>query len=68
MNYNELIRRVLFYIDENLKNELNADILSELAGFSAYHFCRVFQWYAGYSVMEYVRLRRLAFAAWELSS
>jgi len=68
MDYRGLIQKVLWYIDENITDELNADILADVAGFSPYHFCRVFHWYAGYSVMGYVRSRRLAFAAAELSS
>jgi len=68
MNYLDIIQKVLCYVDENLTDELNADKLANEAGFSTYHFCRVFQWYTSYSVMEYVRLRRLAFAASELSS
>ena len=68
MNYFDIIQKVLHYIDENLNSELNAEILAEVADFSTYHFCRVFQWNVGYSVMEYVRLRRLAFAVSEFSS
>ena len=62
------IQEVLRTIDDRLTEELNAEALAKIAGFSMYHFCRMFQWHAGYSVMEYVRLRRLAFAASELSS
>ena len=69
MNYYlDIIQDVLTYIDQHLTNSMNAGILANRAGFSTYHFCRVFQWYTGYSVMEYVRLRRLSFAASELSS
>lgn len=68
MSYIHIIQKVLRYIDENLSNDLNAEILSGIAGFSTYHFCRVFQWHVGYSVMEYVRLRRLSYAASALSS
>lgn len=63
-----VFQRVLHYIDDNLSNELNADILANVAGFSIYHFCHMFQWHIGYSVMEYVRMRRLSFAVSELSS
>jgi AraC family transcriptional regulator len=68
MSYFGIIQKVLKYIDVNLKSLLGADELASVAGFSTYHFYRVFQWHVGYSVMEYVRLRRLAFAASELSS
>jgi len=74
MDYADIIQKVLLHIDENVKvgetgsRELNADALASVAGFSTYHFCRMFQWHTGYSVMEYVRLRRLAYAVSELSS
>lgn len=68
MGYEKAIQNVLHFVDENLKEHLSAEMLAGLAGFSTHHFCRVFQWHVGYSVMEYVRLRRLAFAVQELSS
>ena len=64
----ERMQEVLRAIDDRLTEGLNAETLARIAGFSTYHFCRMFQWHVGYSVMEYVRLRRLAFAASELSS
>jgi AraC family transcriptional regulator len=48
--------------------KLNVEKLAGRAGFSPYHFCRVFQWEVGYSIMEYVRNRRLFYAASELTS
>ncbi|MHB9293163.1 putative AraC family transcriptional regulator, mar-sox-rob regulon activator [Hollandina sp. SP2] len=59
---------MLRYIDVNIKEKLNIEKLAARAGFSPYHFCRVFQWEAGYSIMEYVRNRRLFYAASELAS
>ena len=59
---------MLRYIDDNIKEKLSVEKLAARAGFSSYHFCRVFQWGVGYSIMEYVRNRRLAFAASELNS
>jgi AraC family transcriptional regulator len=47
---------------------MSVENLAARAGFSPYHFCRVFQWDVGYPIMEYVRNRRLAFAAAELKS
>ena len=61
-------QEILRHIDEHLTEDLTPEILAGEAGYSTYHFCRVFQRYVGYSVMEYVRRRRLAFAAAELSS
>ena len=59
---------MLRYIDAHIKEKLSVKKLAERAGFSPYHFCRIFQWNIGYSIMEYVRIRRLAFAASELKS
>jgi len=59
---------MLRHIDTHIKEKLTVKKLAERAGFSPYHFCRVFQWNIGYSIMEYVRIRRLAFAASELKS
>jgi len=67
MSYHEAMQSILEYIDENINDEINTATLAARAGFSEYHFCHVFRWCIGYSVMEYVRNRRLAFAAAELS-
>jgi AraC family transcriptional regulator len=47
---------------------MNVEKLAERAGFSPYYFCRIFQCGVGTSIMEYVRNRRLAYAASELNS
>ncbi|MCL2832323.1 MAG: AraC family transcriptional regulator [Treponema sp.] len=57
---------MLNYIDAHIREKMSVEKLAARAGFSRYHFCRVFQWGTGYSIMEYVRNRRLAFAASEL--
>ena len=67
MSYIEAIQGILEHIDAHIGEEMSAGTLAARAGFSEYHFCRVFRWCVGYSVMGYVRSRRLAFAAAELS-
>lgn len=68
MRYADMLQGILTYIDEHLHEKLDADTLASKAGFSTYHFCRVFRFGVGYSVMEYVRQRRLLYAAAELST
>lgn len=68
MEYAQEIQKVLEYVDNHLQEELTMEILAQQIGFSAYHFCRMFRGETGYSVMEYVRRRRLAFAAAELNT
>ena len=68
MDYIDILQEILRYIDAHIKEKLSVKKLALRAGFSPYHFCRIFQWNIGYSIMEYVRLRRLVFAASELKS
>ncbi|MDR2941750.1 MAG: helix-turn-helix domain-containing protein [Treponema sp.] len=68
MDYIDILQEMLRYVDTHIKEELNVEKLAARAGFSPYHFCRIFQWGVGYSPMEYVRNRRLAFAASALNS
>ena len=68
MDYIEILQEMLRYIDTNIKEKLSVEKLAARAGFSPYHFCRVFQWEVGYSIMEYVRNRKLAYAASEIST
>ncbi|MCQ2009870.1 MAG: AraC family transcriptional regulator [Sporolactobacillus sp.] len=68
MDMTAILQDTLEYVDEHITDDINADHLAARAGFSTWHFCRLFQWGVGYSVMAYVRNRRLAFAAYELTS
>ena len=67
MNYADILQDTLQYIDAHLGEPLDTELLAARAGFSPYHFSRVFHFNVGYTVMVYVRLRRLACAAAELS-
>jgi AraC family transcriptional regulator len=64
----DILQEILLYIDLHIKEEMNVEKLAERAGFSPYYFCRMFQCGVGSSIMEYVRNRRLAYAASELNS
>lgn len=65
--YQAIIQNILDYIEENLRSELSAQELSELAGFSKYYFYRLFQNAVGISVMQYVQQRKLLNAIYEIS-
>ncbi|MEI7726792.1 MAG: GyrI-like domain-containing protein [Bacteroidota bacterium] len=52
------IRKVLFYIQENLTDDLPLEKLSSIACFSPFHFQKIFSLYVGESPKEYIiRLR-----------
>jgi len=67
MDYLACIQASLDYIEDHLRDDLTADTLARIAGFSPYHYSRIFQAYVGKPVMEYIRCRRLAYAVRELA-
>jgi len=60
------IEGVLAYIEERLDDDLELDELARVAGFSGYHFHRIFKGLVGESVARYVRRLRLERAAFRL--
>lgn len=54
-----MIQRSLDYIEENLKTEITAAELATRAGFSLFHYYRLFQQTTGLPVMQYILRRRL---------
>lgn len=66
MDSREIIQASAAYIDQHLKEPLSVELLAEQAGFSPYYYCRLFSLYMDMSVMEYVRRRRLTYAASEI--
>lgn len=67
MNHTQTIQTVLDYIDDNLRSEMSAVMIAEKAGYSAYHFSRIFRETIGVSVMSYVTWRKLQYALYDLS-
>ncbi len=68
MNHMECIQSTIDYIEQHLKEPMRAEELAGQAGFSLYHFYKVFQSQTGLPVMEYIRRRRLAYAAADMAS
>jgi len=63
----ELIQTAMDYMEENLRSEIVIEELSEMAGYSEYHFCQLFQTVTGLSVKQYLVCRRLKHAVYEIS-
>ncbi len=59
MEMNANINRVLIFIDKHLKDTITSDELARVAGYSEYHFIRVFKLCMNVKPMDYVRKRRL---------
>ena len=67
MNYSQVLQTVLEYIDDNITNELNVDMITKKAGYSAFHFSRKFTEALGISIMSYVTWRKLQYALYDLT-
>ncbi|KKB37222.1 Right origin-binding protein [Bacillus thermotolerans] len=63
MNDPSFLQSTLEFIEEHLTEKLPLSRLAGHAGFSAYHFHRVFQKEAGMTAADYIRSRRLALAS-----
>ena len=59
MDNRAMIQKSLDYIEENLQTEITAAELAEAAGFSLFHYYRLFQSATGLPVMQYILRRRL---------
>ena len=55
------------FISRNLDDEMSLESLSEIAGFSKYHFHRLFRARMGLSLYDYVQLSRLKRASYRLA-
>ena len=64
--YRENIQKSIDYIEDNLKSEFMVEELSEMAGFSLFHFYRLFRTAVGMPVMQYVARRRLLHGIYEI--
>jgi AraC-like DNA-binding protein/Ser/Thr protein kinase RdoA (MazF antagonist) len=68
VDYIDLMQDSIDYIERNLKSELSAYELAENAGFSLFHYYRLFQGIVGTPVLQYILRRKLCNAIYEISS
>ena len=59
MDNRAIIQKSLDYVEDNLRSEISAEELAEMAGFSLFHYYRLFQQATGLPVMQYIQRRRL---------
>ena len=64
----EFIKLSLKYIEQNLKTDITADELADMANYSAGHFCRLFAGEMDSTVASYILKRRLDHALAEIAS
>jgi len=59
-DYIQSVYKVIFYIEQNYSYDLTLDELSKVAGFSKYHFHRIFKSIIGENLSDYIRRVRLS--------
>ncbi len=60
MDYKEHIEKALEYIESHLKTDLTLAGLARAAGYSEYHFLRVFKKVTHLTPADYIRKQRLS--------
>lgn len=57
--YSEKFRMVLKYIEQNYMNDITLEDLADLAGYSTYHFSRIFKKYSNMTFINFLNRRRV---------
>lgn len=65
--YMQRFNQLLEYIDEHYMEDLNLDSIAAMAGFSKYHFSRLFKQYTDFTFCDYLSYRRIKAATKLLS-
>ena len=66
MDNRAILQRSLDYIEDNLQTEITAAELAQQAGFSLFHYYRLFQQATGLPVMQYIQRRRLLYGVYAM--
>jgi len=67
MKHEILLQEVFEFVDQKITEKIRIPQLSEKINYSVYHFCRVFSKWTGMSPVRYITLRKLQYAAYDLS-
>lgn len=65
-DYQEVVKKVIDFIETNLEEEINLDRLSKKIGYSKFHLNRIFTNQTGITIYKYLQNRRLTIAAEKL--
>lgn len=67
MDNRSIVQQSIDYIEDNLQANIKAEELAKQAGFSLFHFYRIFQSIIGMSVTQYILRRRLLHGIYSIS-
>lgn len=60
MDYRHDLQKVVDYIEQNLCGQIDVEACARTAGYSKYHFIRIFRYFFGCTPADYIRKRRLS--------
>ena len=66
MNYYDRIQKSINFIEENIKEQITLNDVSQVSFGSLWHFHRIFRFMTGSSLKDYIRKRRLSKAGKEI--
>lgn len=66
MESKEIVNKSLQYIEEHIEEPVTLEEIALYAGYSEFHFARIFKESQGMTVMEYVNMRKMIKASWEI--
>ena len=66
MNWITGIGKAIEYVEENITGDIDYSEAAKRAGSSVFHFQRVFGIICGYTLGDYIRMRRLSLAGQEI--
>lgn len=59
LKYSDKFSHVLRYIDRNYMYDVSLDTLADIAGYSKYHFSRMFKQFSSVSYVQYINRKRI---------
>jgi AraC family transcriptional regulator len=68
MDWLDRMNSAIRYIEENITEDIDYDMVAEKACCSTYHFQRMFSFITDIPLSEYIRRRRLTLVAFELQN
>lgn len=66
LNIYKCLNEITRYIDDNLENKIDYEVLAKMMGVNSYTMQRIFSLISGISLSEYIRKRRLSNAGFDL--
>lgn len=68
MNWFEIVNKATKYIEDNISNDISSKDVANHCNVSYHYFTKTFSLITSYSLMEYIRNRRITLASYDISN